>query len=228
MNTKKTLLFFLAIVSITLFSCDKNNDSAKNELKNKEFTFSGNNVDNKTLSPKEYLNWIENPENGFIQEKTINEFTYLALFKPKSYLSLIDLGNIEVIDKKKFIATTESYTGMDYFTFKITCNQTNEELLRYKSGSQEEYFNRLEYFSFKAQNDFYILNGKDTSKCELLHFERSFGLAPILTFVLGFPEVKNKMEDKTLVFEDKIFKNGTVKLMFPKEMLDKEPSILLN
>ena len=189
---------------------------------------SKNEVQKLSLKPMEYIKWVEDPENGFLLEKNINEFSYVALYKPGNYSTLVEMAVLEKINEEKFKEVQKTYEGMNYFTFKIACSETKDELLRYKSSSSSEYFNRLEYFSFKAQNDFNLLNGTDTIKCELFHFEGSFGLAPVLTFVIGFSRPEKQLGPMTLIYEDRIFKNGTIKLLFPKETLSNEPELVLN
>ncbi|MDP2388374.1 MAG: hypothetical protein Q8M29_18520 [Bacteroidota bacterium] len=217
----------IAVLAVFLVSCN-NSESGSAAAIDGISTSSQNEVQKLSLKPVEYIKWVEDPENGFLLEKNINEFSYVALYKPGNYSTLVEMAVLEKINEEKFKEVQKTYEGMDYFTFKIACSETKDELLRYKSSSSGEYFNRLEYFSFKAQNDFNLLNGTDTVKCELFHFERSFGLAPVLTFVIGFSKPEKQLGPMTLIYEDRIFKNGTIKLLFEEEVLNNEPELVLN
>jgi hypothetical protein len=232
MKGRVYIMFCLtSCLALVLFACNNvAGERGSAELTNKSAISPSSKTSEPKISlkPAEYIQWVENPENGFLLEKSINEFTYVALYKPVDYSSLVEIATLEKINPDKFKEVKKTYEGMEYFTFKITCSATNDELLRYKSSSSSEYFNRLEYFSFKAQNDFNLLNGSDTVKCDLFHFERSFGLAPVLTFVIGFTKPQKQLGPITLIYEDKIFKNGIIKLLFEEAVLNSEPELVLN
>lgn len=219
---------FAAVLGVFLCSCSGSGESGSSLSEASISASSKMEVEKLSLKPEEYINWVEDSENGFLLEKDINEFSYVALLKPMDYSALVEMAVLEKINPDKFKEVRKTYEGMDYFTFKISCSETKDELLRYKSSSSSEYFNRLEYFSFKAQNDFSLLSGTDTLACQLFHFERSFGMAPVLTFVIGFPKQESNRGSKTLIYEDRIFKNGTIKLLFPEETLNSEPELVLN
>ena len=176
----------------------------------------------------DYRNWVENPENGLISEKNIDEFSFQAFYQPTAYLALAES---EKIEKKDILDHQQAYEGMAYFTFKIKCNKTNDELLRYKLPYMQEYYNRLDYYSFKAQNDFSLFDGKDTLSCGLFHFERTFGLAPIITMVIAFP-YKHSGEgirsDLVLSYDEHIFGKGIIRMKFDKETLNNIPQLDYN
>src|ERR1700741_3003762 len=95
------------------------------------------------LGPKEYLQWYENPENNFLLEKNMNEYSFVTLYKPVDYLALTELQQLDQIDETEFGKIRKTYEGMKYFTFKISTNATNDELVRYKLKPGEDYYDRL-------------------------------------------------------------------------------------
>ncbi len=209
-------MLFLAV-----YSCSQNKGTNVNEpvhtIKKPE-----------PLKPVEMVNWVEDQENGLLQQKTIDDLSFSALYKPAQYMSIVELHKMKVdIDSGKFEQVQQSYKGMEYFTYKISTDKTNDELLKYKTSSSDEYYQRLEYYSFKAQNDFYLIAGKDSLPCKLFHFERTFGLTPVLTFVLGFQGERKPAQDLTLVYNDKIFSNGLIKLNFGLESLSSIPAVTI-
>ena len=186
----------------------------------------GNAIDKLTPEiAKKFTGWIENKENNLLQEKTISDITFSALYKPHDYMAMLEIGNTDSMNTTKFETIKQSYEGMDYFTFKIATDKTKDELLKYKTSTSNEYYSRLEYYSFKAQDDFMLLSGKDSLQCKLFHFERTFGLAPVLTFVLGFQGARKKGEDLTLAYNDRIFSSGMIKLNYSVEVLNSIPTI---
>ena len=191
-----------------------------------------------TLTTLDYMNWIENKENGLKVEKKISDFVYTALYKPYEYLALFELKK-DNIRKKELYEKMNEYDGLQYFTFRITAENQQQELLKVGIDSDDAYYARIEYFSFKMQNDFKLMEGKDTLDCVLFHFERVYGLAPYATFVLGFPLakgaqnkdttiVRNSYEDKTIIYADKIFGTGNIYMTIRKEDLNRIPELVVN
>lgn len=186
----------------------------------------------KSLSLDEYMRWVEDKENGLKVEKKIGEMTYMAQYKPYDYLSVLELKN-ETIDDKRLKEKIKNYEGMQYFTFRITAEDQQQELLRKNIASDQEYYSRIEYFSFNMQKDFKLIDGKDTLDCELYHYERVYGLAPYATFVLGFPLTKDEEKnnrshrDKTIGYTDHVFGSGNIYMTIKGEDLSRVPELKL-
>jgi hypothetical protein len=189
------------------------------------------------LKVLDYMTWIENKQNGLKVEKKIGDFTYTALYKPYEYLALMELKK-ENVDKKELYKKMAEYDGLQYYTFRITAENQQQELLKVGISSDADYYSRIEYCSFKMQNDFKLMEGKDTLDCVLFHFERVYGLAPYATFVLGFPLRKNGQnnnttitksnDDKTILYADKIFGSGNIYMTITKEDLNNLPELITN
>jgi hypothetical protein len=202
--------------------------------------FRAGNNENKPLKLEslDYMKWFESENNGVRVNKKIGKFAFSALYKPYEYLALQELKsggvNRKVLDEKK-----AEYEGLQYFTFRISVDSQNEELLKVDLKSDKEYYSRIEYFSFDMQNDIRLIDGVDTLNCSLFHFERVYGLAPYATFVLGFPLTKAEtsdrtaykktaLKDKTLLYEDKIFGSGNIYMTITAENLNAIPELLTN
>ncbi len=179
-----------------------------------------------SLKPVEYLSWIENKENGLHPEKIIGNFKYSAFYQPFEYLLLKELPDSLKSVPAVFEERKHEYQGMEYVSYRIECLNEQNELLKINLNSENEYFSRIEYFSFKAQNEFKLINGKDTLPCAFYHFERVFGLAPYITLSLGFPVTGNtRIKEKYILFEDKTFKNGSIYLNIPSGKLAAIPKL---
>jgi hypothetical protein len=95
----------------------------------------------------------------------------------------------------------------------------------------DEFTSRLAYFTGIMQQDIFLVEGKDTLPCLLYHFERTYGVDPRSTFLLGFPlaQVKNEaMVDKTLFFDDRGLGSGPVMISISNENLNTLPSLKLD
>lgn len=217
-----------AIVFFYLAASGKNslnNGIEKKSIFNSIKSAFSTNTETQSLNINEYISWCENPENGLINSKQIGNFNYSAFYKPLNYLALKEINYTEPFVKSKFESAFKEYGNMQYVSFRITDTKGNQELLKSSIRNESEYYARLEYLSFKMQQDFKLIDGKDTLPCTLYHFERVYGLAPYATFVLGFPESKNKDSDKQIVYEDNLFNSGIIYLTFNKDVLSNLPKL---
>jgi hypothetical protein len=224
----KIIVGLLTLVFI--YSCShKNEGSAENGQASLLENIAGSAPSG--LPVNEYMNWVENKNNGLSVEKNIGEITFSALYKPYSYLAVMELKN-DSLNEKKIKSKIKEYEGLQYFTFKIAANNQQQELLRVNIGSEGDYYSRLEYFSFEMQHDFKLIEGKDTLDCALYHYERVYGLAPYATLVLGFPFAKGEQQkpyqNKTISYTDKIFGAGKVNMTFKGENLNRIPALVVN
>lgn len=176
-----------------------------------------------------YLDWFDNKDHGLRVEKTIGDLTFSALYKPHEYLAAMELKK-EKITKQKLNEKMKDYEGLQYFTFRITADNEQQELLKKGIQSDQDYYSRIEYFSFGMQKDFTLVDGSDTLECALYHFERVYGLAPYATMVLGFPLTKQAqdgtqkvMNEKIIGYSDKVFGAGNVYMRIKAEDLNNIP-----
>ncbi|MGQ0829856.1 MAG: hypothetical protein ACT4ON_15825 [Bacteroidota bacterium] len=178
------------------------------------------------MEGQDYVAWVQDMENGFKKEKTIDDLTFSVQYKPYEYIVFMEEKKDELPDtlvKRKM----EQINDMQYYNLKITLNESAGELLKYKLTSQQQYQQRVSYFSFDMQNDVQLVNGNDTLPCILYHFERAYDIAPSGTFVLGFPLSKNESqeEEKTLLVYDRTFHKGLIKFTFRKKELRNLPKL---
>lgn len=190
-----------------------------------------------SVTPMGYMSWMENAGNGIHVQKKIGDYTFMAFYKPLEYVALLDLKK-DSITEKKMKEKINEYKGLQYFTFRITSDNQQKELLKTNLNSEEDYYARIEYFSFKLQNDLKLIDGKDTLDCSLFHFERVYGLVSYATFVIGFPLTKKEEKDlattdkivngnKTLFYEDRIFGAGNIYMTIKEENLNRIPALTI-
>ncbi len=220
---------YIIVCTFAIFSgCDKNKAEKQTGTKeNKGFfekLFSSKKEIPEKLKPIEYINWCENQENELKQSKQIGDFTFSAFYQPLDYLAIKELNKEELMNSKNFSEKVKEYGEMTYCSFRMENSKANSELLKTDLSSDQQYYGRLEYMSFKMQEDFKLIQGKDTLPCSMYHFERIYNLAPYATFVLGFPKTNSK-EDIKLWFHDKVFNNGIVILNFKTESVHNLPKL---
>lgn len=186
----------------------------------------------RSLGPADYVNWVEDPENGLHITKAVGETTIELQYKPQDYQVLKDNPQTE-LSLDEFKSQQAEISDMQYFTLRIS-NSKGGDLLRSDASGVSDFSQRLAYFSSAMQKDISLIDGKDTVKCLLFHFERSYGIDPRSTFVLGFPFAKNKNtlpgknEDKTVLFDDHEIGTGPVMITIEAEKLALLPQLKLD
>ena len=177
---------------------------------------------------------IEEAKANLTSEKKIDMFTFSAIYKPWDYI--IAMENKGKIGKAELEKKKEEINDLQYYTFKIKYNEDKIEMLMAGLSSKEEYYARIQYFSFAMQNDLKLIDGEDTLDCALFHFERTYGLASEATFSLGFPLTKQEQEQKrdnpevmnnskTLIYDDKALGVGKVYVKIDQKKLNNIPEI---
>lgn len=228
-NTLLVLITVAGIVSCTQSHSEsgKSGGAISEKGKNNSGVFSFLTAP-KTLKPVEYVKWVEDEHNGLIKHKRFGRFKYSLRYKPTDYMIVKDAAS-ETIPVSLYDSLKNVYSGFEYYTFSIHDTLSMDELLKTNLKSRSEYDERLLYFSFEMQKDIQLVSGTDTIPCSLLHFERTYNISPQANFMLGFPVTKeNNPGDKILIFEDKVFGIGLMKLKIKEEDLSEVPVLKIN
>jgi len=103
-----------------------------------------------------------------------------------------------------------------YLVFRMEYPGSKGDLIKTASESEEEYYMKLHHCSFQSTDDFTLLDNQTgmVHSCVLCHFERAYNLNATLTFNLYF-DVEPSHHHYTLVYIDRIFGNGPVKMQLP-------------
>lgn len=181
----------------------------------------------KELSPLDFIKWVESEDNGLIYKKRIGGLIYELQYKPVDYVALKEL-NKEVVNNQELENVKKNYDELDHFNLKISRVEGGTEVLRHDISSESEYQQRIHYFSFEAQKDFFLIGGGDTISCALYHFERSYDLAPFCNIVLGFPKLKNEGSDMIISFLDRGFGTGIINMQIQLKDINNIPIVARN
>lgn len=184
-----------------------------------------------SLSPADYVSWVEDEQNGFCPSKKIGQLQFDLQYKPLEYIVLKDNAGAKLssAEMKKQVS---DISDMQYFTFRIA-SEKGGDLLRSDAMEMAEFSNRLAYFSSGMQKDIRLIEGNDTLSCLLFHFERSFGIDPRSTFVIGFPLGKKdgpggiSTADKIFLFDDHELGAGPVMLAIQARQISMLPTLNL-
>ena len=178
-----------------------------------------------SLGTEDYIAWVENPENGLVMNKEMNDLIFSVQYKPLAYEVL--LQEKRTFSDGEMKLEMDSISDMQYYTFRIA-TAGGTDVQRYRAESEQDYYARLEYFALQMQNDLVLIDGSDTLPCLLYHYERTYGIDPRATFVMGFSDKKKSQENKTLMYTDRVFGSGPVLLTIESEDLKMIPQLYLS
>lgn len=202
MKKLKAILF--VSISILILSCEK-----------------------KELGSMEFIQWIENEDNGLKVSKKIDDYDFTLQYKPLEYIFLLENKSLNP-SKEAFSNRKSEMEGMQYYTLRIN-SEKNRELMNVGIQKEEDYYRKLEYFTSYMQGDISLIQDGDTLPCLLFHFERNYGLSPNNDFVLGFEQSEEeKKGDRTLIFNDQVLGTGTVKLSISNNDILQVPKLRFN
>lgn len=214
----ETAVFCLALI---LFSgCGSGNERSDGSIAANQIS------ERAEVSVTNYKAYISAQQADLKVSREIGDFIYTVTYVPIELMALREAGT-ETLTEKELGKLMQELGDLQYFTFSISNRKRQGELLKYALPSEGDYQERINYFSFKMQDDIVLIDGADTLACELFHFERTYDVAPYLSFTMAFRQPSGRAS-KTISFNDMIFKNGMIHLTFEKEVFDNLPKIKIS
>jgi hypothetical protein len=196
--------FFPLLAVVLLFSCSRDHK----------------------LSVSEYIAFVNNSENGFISNRTFNGVNYRSSMVTPEILA-IRSGNRTTLTKKQFEDELKTRENKLNFVFTIS-DESGSNKVKEIVFNELAYSKILKYSNALINEDFKLLQGKDTIYCALVHLEPANSISPVLRLTIAFNGVNMKNPgDLTLFFNDNIFLNGPLKFHFNKELFTNKPEIIL-
>lgn len=180
------------------------------------------------LGPHEYMEWVASKDALINNQKEIGNYTIAIKYLPQDYLALKEFEKPYTnIDEKQFNEARKKFDGHYYFLLRIVDEKNDKSVLRSDINGYGEYADRLNYFAFEAQEDFKLIEGKDTLDCVLHHFENNYNLSPINDITVVFKK-NAENQDLTFLWKDKTLGLGTVKFFMEKSDLEEIPTLNIN
>ncbi len=144
---------------------------------------------------EEFHAYLNNPNNGFIQEQESSEFVYEAKLVPA------------IKDDPK-----------PHFTVQLRISRKDGgSVLDSQGASIDQRADREGYLSFGVIEDVYIKMGKKTLNPVFHHYERNYGLKPSVDVLFEFAH-KVPEQDVFFCYRDELFGQGLIELEFDKEL----------
>ncbi len=169
--------------------------------------------------------YLKEPDNEYIQSKTINGVNFSLVYKPTDVLVEQELGSTAVT-KEKVDSLRKKYG--QYLYFNLSMSKNNQELLSNVAGDKQRFgamVNQLA-FGMKQKVHFYTPK-KDTITMVDYIYPRMYGMSGSTTMLLVYPREKKvtNAEYMTYTIEDLGFYTGEVKFKIPTYIFENEPKL---
>lgn len=169
---------------------------------------------NRKLNDQEFLAFAKDFDNNIHKTIVVGEWNYDVQYKPSRLIVI----NERITNADEFIKREKQLSGTVWFNISIKHVKENCNPLKFKVSGTEEYNERLDYFLNAAREEITLDYGNTRLKPTGYLFENNYGLTPNETMVVGF-EIPDEAprEDMLLVYNDRLLRNGIIKIMFYKK-----------
>lgn len=171
------------------------------------------------------LAYVNLPEHGYTQHKTINGIDYTLLYRPTDLLVHQELGS-EMLTDSLVTAAREKYSK--YLYFNLSMSQNNQELLNAKAGNRNEFGALVNQLAFGMNEKVHLYTkSKDTLELADFIYPRMYGMSKATTLMFVYPRDENVLKEDILNFtiEDLGFYTGEVKFKIASKQLNNEPQL---
>lgn len=179
------------------------------------------------MTPAAYMAWAAKSDNGLSVEKTVDDIKVSLLYQPHEYLVLREQrGNVP--GPSEFESLVKEKEGFTYFLLRISPEETHTPILKTHLSSNGEYSERLSYYSYQLQKDIFMVEGLDTIRTVLYHFEPPTDLTPFVNISLAFELSEEQLPDQTFVMENKYLGIGPIKIHLSQISFSSIPSLKIH
>lgn len=190
--------------------------------------------DEKNLKSQEYEEWVRNPDNGINILKKVGDIEYELQYRPYSLIALQALSGQE-LTRESVDSIRKELRGILYFTLKIS-DLSLKSGIENVQGDNLNFREKIEYYSFKMQQDIHLVLCEDTLECSLYHLERLFNAAPYNTVLLGFSVNTESMKelrdrpgcDMTVCVDDRMKASGLICIKVKKDDIENVPELTMD
>lgn len=157
-----------------------------------------------SLSRSELIQYANNPDNGLVVSIMAEDLKLTAHYKPKDLILDQHLVSPDIQSLNKLRAELQEY---DYFIVQFS--KEGREIESYFSADTQQSNSLLRYLSGGIDNDFLLVNGRDTVQVDQTIYTPHYGSATSTSLMLIFKsDILTKNKDITLIYNDSFFKSG--------------------
>lgn len=111
--------------------------------------------------------------------------------------------------------------GLQYFNFKLSTLAGTPVF----SDKKTEVENKTNYLLSGMQKDLFLLEGTDTLRCRMFHFEGANGVLPYDNCVLAFDKNEDTNKDRTFLYRADKLGLGWIKMVIKAADINQIPKL---
>lgn len=175
---------------------------------------------------KDLLDYLNNPDYGYLQQKNVNGYDFSLLYKPTDLLVQQELSNNVDIEKIKIQKLRDQYGK--YLYFSISISKEGKELLSTTPKNRNEFGSMVNRLAFGMRDKVHLYNQhKDTLNLLDYNYPRMYGMGKATTMLFVYPKDQKYLQDEYLNFtiEDLGTYTGEIKFKIETEKIKKQPQL---
>ena len=182
--------------------------------------------------PKEYIQWINNPENGLTIVKKINNLKITVKYLPPEYLAYQELKEKKQLSQQVKDSLVNHYARNKTFLLTVGPedgnNKAGADIMFRGIQKYEEYRLRSVTMNFEMAEFVSLVTSKGSLAPVLSTMENVYGLKPDRSIYFVFAQQQpghnlNEEEVLDFTFNDELFGTGINHFGFTREKLEKTP-----
>ena len=173
------------------------------------------------------LMYIQDAQNGYKQQKTVNGVDYTLLYRPTDLLVKQELGDASATETQ---VQTSRDKYKNYLYFNLSMSKNNQELLSVAPKNQNEFGAMVHQLAFGMQEKVHLFTPqKDTIELADYIYPRMYGMSRATTMMFVYPRATDNLNQDYLNFtiEDLGLYTGEVKFKIETQKIKNEPSLQL-
>ena len=169
------------------------------------------------LSKAEYIIYSKDPENGLTTSVETNNWQYSIQYRSAEMMALTELNSDSDVKTDDYEKAIKEYQDMEYYIFDI------KSLSSYPM-KKEITDSLISHLNFEFRDQILLIEGLDTLRPELYHFENDLQMNNRYRFLTAFQKTSN--QDKTFVI-DHFFNDQNVSMTLKEEAFLNIPTLKL-
>ena len=167
----------------------------------------------KPMTVAEYKAWFNDPENGFLKEKVVNDLKFSVQLRPVELMILKEMKQATGYSASQIDSLKNSYGSSLYFLMEVTYENTEKmkkgDLVQSTVKNYNEYVEHINQLSFELDDNVILVAGDDTIRPSLYHYERGYELGKKQSFLFAFPFDDDKNNEQvSFIYNDEVFQTG--------------------
>lgn len=178
----------------------------------------------------DYLRWINDEENNIIVNKYSNNFKLSLKYLPPEYSAYRELKSQKHYTQNDIDSLTDYYSKSMSFIFSLGPDEehSDKNVMFYDVFDKKAFIDRVQELNFRFSS-YFTLKYKGSEYVPVLYImENTYELSNARNFYFIFmPEDLNleELNDFEIIYDDKLFDLGKVKIKFKQENINKIPKI---